>query len=216
MLKDIGDLLRDAYSRNWISVRDGNVSFHRKDSKLMFITPAGARKNTIEPEHMVKLRWLYDASWKKVDTETVTPNVKASGELYMHELLQRTAKSTRSIVHLHPTFPVAAMLANFDLSALVKKFPELGRYTRVAPNVPILPPISVELAETTYKNMTGQCLIPDEEVDWFKEPEFDIVGQGGHGVTAIGMDPYSAFAHIERLSHIAEIVLASRIRPEDV
>jgi len=203
VLKDVGDCLRDAYSRGWISARDGNVSFHRKDSKLMFITPAGARKNTIEPEHMIKLRWLYDAEGKKIDTETVTPNAKASGELYMHELLQRTAKSTRSVVHLHPTFTVAAMLAGFELSDLVQKFPELGRYTKVAKNVPMLPPISVELAEQTYRSMTGQKLwIVDDRVDWFKQPEFDIVGQGGHGVTANGMDTYFALGHIEMLEHI--------------
>ena len=39
---------------------------------------------------------------------------------------------------------------------------------------------------------------------------FDIVGQTGHGVTAIGPDPWSAFEHIERLEHICKIVLASR------
>jgi L-fuculose-phosphate aldolase len=182
----------------------------------MFITPAGARKNTVEPEHMVKLRWLYDAEMKKIDTEPVFSHTEPSGELYLHELLQRTARTTRSVVHLHPKMCVAAILAGFKLDKLVSHFPELGRYTRVAPNVPKLPPISTELAETTYRSMTNQQILDSDKVDWFKQPEYDIVGMAGHGVTAIGLDPYSAFAHIERLESICEIVLASRIRPEDL
>jgi L-fuculose-phosphate aldolase len=38
---------------------------------------------------------------------------------------------------------------------------------------------------------------------------YDIVGIKGHGVVAIDTSPWRAFEHIERLEHIARIVLAS-------
>jgi L-fuculose-phosphate aldolase len=38
---------------------------------------------------------------------------------------------------------------------------------------------------------------------------YDVVGQDRHGVCAIGMNPWDAFEHIERLEHICQIALAS-------
>ena len=38
---------------------------------------------------------------------------------------------------------------------------------------------------------------------------YDIVGIKGHGVVAIDTSPWRAYEHIERLEHIARIVLAS-------
>jgi L-fuculose-phosphate aldolase len=38
---------------------------------------------------------------------------------------------------------------------------------------------------------------------------FDIVGIKGHGVVAVDATPWRAYEHIERLEHIARIVLAS-------
>jgi len=38
-------------------------------------------------------------------------------------------------------------------------------------------------------------------------------GQEGHGVMAVGRNPWDAFEHIERLEHICEIALKSGVEP---
>jgi L-fuculose-phosphate aldolase len=88
-----------------------------------------------------------------------------------------------------------------DLGTIVDDFPELRRYTRVAPNVPEVPPISKELADQCHKNL---------QLDELGNIAYDIVGIKGHGVVAIDVSPWRAYEHIERLEHICKIVLASR------
>jgi len=106
----------------------------------------------------------------------------------------------RVVVHIHPTYCVAAMHAGIELDKLVQGFPELGRYTKVAPNVPDVPPISQELADKVHNNL---CL------DTMGYIKYDIVGIKGHGVVSIDTTPWRAYEHIERLEHICKIVLAS-------
>jgi L-fuculose-phosphate aldolase len=83
---------------------------------------------------------------------------------------------------------------------MVKPFPELYRYTRVGKNVSAHPPLTQELADDTARRL---------KVKEDGSHAFDIVGQVGHGVCAVGPDPWSAFEHIERLEHICKIVLLS-------
>ena len=92
------------------------------------------------------------------------------------------------------------MHAGIDLSNVSAAFPELNRYTRVAPNVGDVKPISQELANQCHKQL---------QLDNEGNIAYDIVGIKGHGVVAIDTSPWRAYEHIERLEHIARIVLAS-------
>lgn len=202
MLTSMGDVMREAYRRGWITTRDGNISLRRRDS--FYITPSGGRKAIIQPEHIVKGKvdkfgWLH---FKDLG------GVKPSGELEMHRLLQTSVdfKGCRSVVHLHPTYTIAAMFAGWDLYYLGEMFPELGRYTKVAPMVPILPVTSEILATSTFDKMTKY---KDETLTGEPHIAYDIVGQNNHGVCAIGRSPWDAFEHIERLEHVCQIVLSS-------
>ena len=127
---------------------------------------------------------------------------KPSGELWMHWSLQRDSKRTRTVVHVHATHVVAAMYAGIDLQAISAEFPEISRYTRVGATVPPLPALSRELADAT-----SECLGLRRDGTL----EFDIVGQANHGVCAVAMDPWAAYEHVERLDHVCEIVLKSRV-----
>ena len=106
----------------------------------------------------------------------------------------------RVVVHVHPTYCIAAMHAGIDLSTISDAFPELNRYTKVAPNVGDVPPISQELADQCHKQL---------QLDNAGNIAYDIVGIKGHGVVAIDTSPWRAYEHIERLEHICKIVLAS-------
>jgi len=193
MLTAMGDVMREAYKRNWITTRDGNISLKRKNSNLLYITPSGVRKTIIHPEHIIKI----PIKESNLDLED---GINPSGELHMHWNIQKNIKRTRAVVHLHPTYCVAAMHAGLCLQEIVKPFPELYRYTKVGKNVSSHPPLTLELANETALRLAvqrdGSC-------------EFDIVGQKGHGVCSVGPDPWTAFEHIERLEHICKIVLLS-------
>lgn len=205
MITAIGDVMREAYSRGWITTRDGNCSLRRSKSNTLYITPSGVRKNIVYPETIKKIKILNRCTSTRNLGNTVEildlNDVKdASGELEMHWNIQKNCKKTRCVLHLHPTYIVAAMHAGLDLKEISKDFPEIYRYTRVGPNVPQVPPISKELA-----TLTSECL----GVTLNSSIEYDIVGQKGHGVCSVGNNPWDAFEHIERLEHICKIVLAS-------
>jgi ribulose-5-phosphate 4-epimerase/fuculose-1-phosphate aldolase len=213
MLETICDILVDAYKRNWITSRDGNVSIRHHDRDYFYITPSGVRKQTLQPDQFKKIKIqhvphaappFYLNGWEEMEYTDISKNLKPSGEIPMHFGLQRMLgqhrHDVRVVVHIHPTYIVAAMHAGIQLDKLVKDFPELGRYTKVAPNVPDVAPISEELAQGVHNNLS---------LDKDGYTKYDIVGIKGHGVVSIDTSPWRAYEHIERLEHICKIVLAS-------
>lgn len=215
MLETICDILVEGYRRNWITSRDGNVSIRHHDRDHFYITPSGVRKQTLQPDQFKKIsiRPGYygqpprlEYHWQEMPYTNISAELQPSGELPLHFGLQREmgqhADEVRVVVHLHPTYCVAAMHRGIELSELVNDFPELARYTRVAANVPDVPPISQELADRCHENL---------ELDSQGNIAYDIIGIRGHGVVAIDTSPWRAFEHIERLEHISKIVLASGV-----
>jgi L-fuculose-phosphate aldolase len=211
--------MTDAYKRNWITSRDGNVSIRHHDRDHFYITPSGVRKQTLQPDQfkkiLIKPPYTWNElgtglqaeryGWKELPYTDISDRLKPSGEIPLHFGLQKEMGQhhgeVRVVVHVHPTYCIAAMHAGIDLSTISNAFPELNRYTRVAPNVPDVPPISQELADQCHKNL---------QLDDKGNIAYDIVGIKGHGVVAIDVSPWRAYEHIERLEHICKIVLASK------
>jgi L-fuculose-phosphate aldolase len=195
--------MTDAYKRNWITSRDGNVSIRHHDRDHFYITPSGVRKQTLQPDQFKKIG-IYNYSWMEQDYTDISANLKPSGEIPLHFGLQRAmgqhSNEVRVVVHVHPTYCIAAMHAGIDLGTISAAFPELNRYTKVGHNVGDVAPISQELADQCHKNL---------KLDKDGNIAYDIVGIKGHGVVAIDTSPWRAFEHIERLEHICKIVLAS-------
>jgi L-fuculose-phosphate aldolase len=203
MLETICETMIDAYRRNWSTSRDSNVSIRHSDRDHFYITPTGVRKQTLQPDQFKKIQ-IVDAGWQELPYTDISANLKPSGELPLHLGLQRNMgqhKDVRVVMHFHPTYCVAAMHAGIELGEIAKDFPELSRYTKVASNVPDVPPISQELADYCHKNL---------QLDDMGNISYDIVGIKGHGVVAIDISPWRAFEHIERLEHICKIVLVSK------
>lgn len=205
MKQEICDVMKECYSRGWITTRDGNCSARDSNKDYMFITPSGHRKNVLDREDLVKIDFLEGSM-------VVSPGRKPSGELHMHYLLQKSGKFTRTVLHAHPTHVIAAMYRGFDLQTIASQFPEIFRYTRVGSTVPPIPAVTPELGEVTADYFS--LIRGDSSVSG--EVSFDIVGQASHGVTAIGEDPWHAFEHIERLDHICQIILVSGASPSEV
>jgi L-fuculose-phosphate aldolase len=205
----------DAYQRNWITSRDGNVSIRHHDRDHFYITPSGVRKQTLQPDQFKKIKLVdlisaappfLTQGWEEEFYTDISDKLKPSGEIPLHFGLQKQlgqhSNDVRVIVHVHPTYCIAAMHAGIDLSTISNAFPELNRYTKVAPNVGDVPPISQELADKCHQNLG---------LDERGNISYDIVGIKGHGVVAIDTTPWRAYEHIERLEHICKIVLASGV-----
>jgi len=212
MLETICNVLQEAYKRNWITSRDGNVSIRHHGRDHFYITPSGVRKQTLQPDQFKKIqigKWdngfgSNSYNWQELEYTDISSALKPSGEIPLHFGLQKElgqhSNNVRVIVHVHPTYCIAAMHAGIDLSTISDAFPELNRYTKVAPNVPDVPPISQELADQCFEKL---------KLDNQGNIAYDIVGIKGHGVVAIDTSPWRAYEHIERLEHICKIVLAS-------
>jgi len=214
MLETCCDILVDAYKRNWITSRDGNISIRHHDRDHFYITPSGVRKQTLQPDQFKKIRLIDSISatppfltkyWQEEYYTDISANLTPSGEIPLHFGLQKEmgqhSNNVRVVVHVHPTYCIAAMHAGIDLSTVSDAFPELNRYTKVASNVGDVAPISQELADQCHSRL---------ELDDRGNIAYDIVGIKGHGVVAIDTSPWRAYEHIERLEHICKIVLASR------
>jgi L-fuculose-phosphate aldolase len=213
MLETCCDILVDAYKRNWITSRDGNISIRHHDRDHFYITPSGVRKQTLQPDQFKKIRLIDSISatppflakyWQEEYYTDISANLTPSGEIPLHFGLQKEmgqhSNDVRVVVHVHPTYCIAAMHAGIDLGTISDAFPELNRYTRVAANVGDVAPISQALADQCHYQL---------KLDDRGNIAYDIVGIKGHGVVAIDTSPWRAYEHIERLEHICKIVLAS-------
>lgn len=200
MVKDIIYILKEAYKKNWITPRDGNISFKSFDSNKFKITPSSLRKQELSECDFIEIEIL-KSSWKQISNFSLKP----SGEIELHYEILNSINTDICVIHLHPTYTISAMYAGFNLSELAKSFPELTRYTNVGENTENVPPLSRDLAI--------QCkskLLFDKNLSKFTN---NIVGIPNHGVVSIGNDVYEAFEHIERLEHISKIVMLSNHKP---
>ena len=210
MLETVCEIFKEAYGRGWITARDGNASVRYEEQDHFYITPSGVRKQFMQPEMFKKIgivKGVYgqppvlDFTHEILDYTDVSANLKPSGEFPMHFGLQKQInKPVRVVLHMHPTYTVAAMYKGINLQNLLHEFPELSRYTSIAPTVPEIEPITQELADATIESLeVHEGLV-----------KYDIVGYDRHGVVAVDTSPWRAFEHIERLEHICKIVLSAR------
>lgn len=205
MLETICQTLLEGYKRNWATSRDANVSIRHHGRPHFYITPTGVRKQTLQPDQFKKIlvsNDMFTETWRTIPYTDISAMLQPSGEIPLHFNLQKkiSDNNVRVVTHLHPTYTVAAMHAGIELSELVNSFPELRRYTSVARNVGEVPPISEELGRACCDNLG---------LDSVGNLKYNIVGIKGHGVVSVGSSPWEAFEHIERLEHIAKIVLVS-------
>jgi ribulose-5-phosphate 4-epimerase/fuculose-1-phosphate aldolase len=197
MINDIINVLKDSYKKNWITPRDGNISYKSSECNKFTITPSGLRKQELKESDFIEIEIL-DKGWKQLNNFDLKP----SGEIELHYEILKSIKNDCCVIHLHPTYTISAMYAGFNLSTLAENFPELSRYTKVASNTENVSPLTKDLAL--------QCksrLMFDKNQNEYKN---EIVGIPNHGIVSIGLNVHDAFEHIERVEHIAKIILVSK------
>lgn len=183
--KKTQEALRLCYNRGWLTRRDGNISY--RENTTFYITPSSIDKTG--EFCMIKGELLNGL------VKFESGALKASIETELHLLTHnwRKKESTCAVVHVHPTYTIAAMRSGIKLDKITQEFPELRRYTRVGQTVSYYEPGSEDLAIAVANSLRYS----------------DICGMINHGVTAVGTSIDEALEHIERLEHIAKIVLLS-------
>ena len=78
MLETICDTLVEAYKRNWITSRDGNVSIRHHDRDHFYITPSGVRKQTMQPDQFKKIS-IHGSTLQEEYYTDISANLKPSG-----------------------------------------------------------------------------------------------------------------------------------------
>ena len=74
MLTAMGDVMREAYKRNWITTRDGNIAVRKKGSDTIYLTPSGVRKVLICPEMMVRMKMGKEVVFSSISTSRQQAN----------------------------------------------------------------------------------------------------------------------------------------------
>jgi ribulose-5-phosphate 4-epimerase/fuculose-1-phosphate aldolase len=128
MLETVCEIFKEAYGRGWITARDGNASVRYEEQDYFYITPSGVRKQFMQPEMFKKIgivEGVYgqppvlDYTHEILDYTDVSANLKPSGEFPMHFGLQKQInKPVRVVLHMHPTYTVAAMYKGINLQNL--------------------------------------------------------------------------------------------------
>ena len=81
MITAMGDVMREAYKRNWITTRDGNCAVRIKNSNTIYMIPSGVRKTLICPEMICRVMLSEELHFEN------NMNLNVTGEWEMHYLI---------------------------------------------------------------------------------------------------------------------------------
>jgi len=172
---EIGKL---CYSRNLIAGADGNLSQRLNDGTIM-ITPAGAMKGFMSPEHIAHV----DANGHVVDQ-----GPGPSSEIGIHLVSYQERPDVRAVLHCHPPHAVALTVAGIDLQTPV--IPEIVVTIGGIPTAPYGTPGTDELPES-IRNLV-RCT--------------DTLIMKNHGSVCLGTNLLDAFKKLDMLEHTAKIL----------
>jgi ribulose-5-phosphate 4-epimerase/fuculose-1-phosphate aldolase len=184
------------HDNGYITARDGNACV--RDGENFLVTASGVAKHELGVQTYV----IVDRFGKVV--ESPVEGNKPSIETMAHiDALTYTAYEAS--VHVHSPNTVALFMLASDSASesfpkyLNTKWPELFRYTKVAPTVPFLNPGSQKLHTAMIDSfVTGTANNMDMP---------DIVVMQRHGVLAVGKNLEHCREHIHRLEHVSTILL---------
>jgi L-fuculose-phosphate aldolase len=190
---------RRLHTRGLLAGTEGNVSV-RVNEGWMLITPSGADKATLDPEHVVLAPLLsgphhHTSTSDRADRDAPTrdSNTRASSEIEMHRACYATRPDVRAVVHAHP--PVATGLATAGKTLPANVIPELPVVVGPVALVPYARPGTPALGEAMA------LLLPGHEVFLL----------ANHGVTAVGQSLEEALQRMESTEQAARIFFVAQL-----
>lgn len=194
--KHLANIMKTIYTKGYITIRDGNISYKPKDSNFFLITAGGIKKNEMTEEQVIKVNF---ESLNSVTTMRYSKNsiYKPSREINMHGLLQtHKANYNKNIYVLHSHSPniisFMGLTQSRELNTIKNYFPEIN-VGSIGNNVPFLEAGSKSLATMSFQNLY----------------EKNIVGLERHGTLSVGSDIHKLVEDIETLEFYTNIFLKS-------
>ena len=176
--KAICEIGKLCYQRNYIVGADGNLSARMSDGTIL-ITPAGAMKGFLEPQHLARI----DMQGRVVDG-----GPGASSERGIHIVVYEQRPEMKAVVHAHPPHAVAMTIAGIDLQA------------------PFIPEIIVTIGgiPTAQFGTPGTHELADSIRDIVACS--DTVVMSNHGSVTIGTNLLDAYKKLDMVEHTAKIL----------
>jgi L-fuculose-phosphate aldolase len=176
---EIGKL---AYAKGYIVGADGNLSARMSDGTIL-ITPAGAMKGFLEPQHLAHI---------DLQGNVVDGGPKASTERAIHTVVYAERPEMKAVVHAHPPHAVAMTIAGIDLQQPF--IPEIIVTIGGIPTAPFGTPGTQELPESIRAIV--RCS--------------DTVVMKNHGSVTMGTNLLDAFKKLDMVEHTAKILWLAR------
>lgn len=183
--KRVVEACQRLYGRNMLASADGNVSY-RLDSGEILITPSGLAKAFMRPEEMALIN---------LDGQALN-KAQPSGEKLMHLEVYRRCPQARAVVHAHPPYAIAWTVSHPDLNELPNNC--LSEVILAAGRIPIVP-----YARPSTQAM-GDHLHP-------YLPKHRLMILARHGALSWGETLDEAVQGMERLEHVAQILLLAKM-----
>lgn len=181
--KDICEVGRRLYGREYIVANEGNVSIRISDNAVLS-TPAGVCKGHMTPDMLVTC----DLSGNRQEG-----TLRVSTEIQMHLSVYKARPDVKAVVHAHPPTSTGFAVAGvpLDRAVLAEVVVTLG----CIPLAEYGTPSTRELADSVERlvRMTDGLLLSN------------------HGALTVGNDVFDAYYKMEVIEHFAEVSLVSRL-----
>jgi L-fuculose-phosphate aldolase len=171
------------YQKGFIVGADGNISARLSDGTVL-ITPAGAMKGFLEPQHIAHI----DMQGRVIDD-----GPRCSTETGIHLVAYQERPDVKALVHAHPPHAVAMTIAGVDLQIPI--IPEIVVTIGGIPTTPMATPGTPELPESIRQ--TIRCS--------------DTLIMKNHGSVCVGANLLDAFKKLDMVEHTAKILWLAHV-----
>ena len=177
--KEILKYAQRAYHKNLLAAADGNISYRNENGEVL-ITPSGISKADLTPKEIAS-----------VSLDNRILEGKPSSERLMHLAIYNAVPEAKAIFHAHPITAIALSLARPNWRMLpIDALPEVVIATGGVPIAPYARPGTQEM---------GNVLLP-------YLPDYRLIILRRHGAECWGESIAEAYAGIERLEQICQII----------
>lgn len=186
--EQILDISQQLQDKGFIAGNDGNISCRLNDGNFL-LTPTGIRKSRIKAEELIIAN-------KKGEAVDGPPHVRVTTEFLMHLKIYEVRPDINAIVHAHP--PTATGFALSHKSLEGNYLPEIIYFMLQPGLAPYGTPGTHKLADAVEET-AKKC---------------DAFLMENHGAVGSGINLKLAWWNLERLEHLARIIVSAKASGE--
>ena len=191
--KNIIKTMKLLYKKNYITMRDGNISFKPKNKDFFYLTAGSVKKNELQPNQIIKINFDKNKNINYNLNDKYLP----SREINIHSFIQMDEYYKNQdiyVVHAHPPNIISYMGINQfrELNTIKEIFPELN-VDNIGKNVKYFEPGTLNLANSCYENLIKK----------------NIIGMEKHGTLSVNTNIDLIMEELDTLESYIKIVLNS-------